>query len=284
MRGRRSFDLVAVTVVPVVLLVTVSTTCVGLLASSRPRPAVASSPSFFRLHSSPTQDDRVRSDYARATMKASQVVAGRSAIAVILAGMVGGVGCHAGTAAKTSGSSGSATSQAPAPPPGPAPAASAPKAECAACVEEDLRLAAHKDQVVVSARYLGLEGRWLDGRRTNRRCTRDAEVTGVVRFALVGENPWRGQFNARPSRTELAKMMEVDLPCPELSRPQYARLYQYDPEDSQRDGLGHAPVLRRGELYRLSFVRSTGMAMGEPSHPNDGRLVLTLVAVNPARP
>jgi hypothetical protein len=44
---------------------------------------------------------------------------------------------------------------------------------------------------VVSARYLGLKARWIDGHRTNRRCTRDAEVMGVVRFVLVGENPWR---------------------------------------------------------------------------------------------
>ena len=139
---------------------------------------------------------------------------------------------------------------------------------------EDLRLAAHMDQVEVSARYLGLKERWLDEQRTNRRCTRDGEVMGVVRFALVGENPWRAE----------AKMMEVDLPCPELSRPQYAKLYQYDPDDSERDGLGHAPGLRVGELYRLTFVRSTGIAMRDPSHPNDSQLVLTLVAVNPHRP
>ena len=148
---------------------------------------------------------------------------------------------------------------------------------------EDLRLAAHKDQVGVSARYLGLKERWLDEQRTNRRCTRDAEVVGVVRFALLGDNLWRDEFSTSPTRRDLAKMMEVDLPCPELSRPQYARLYQYNPDDSERDGLGHAPVLRRGQLYRLTFVRSTG-AMREPSHPNDSLLVLTLVAVNPYRP
>ena len=107
---------------------------------------------------------------------------------------------------------------------------------------------------------------------------------GVVRFALLGENPWRDEFSALPTRRDLAKMMEVDLPCPELSRPQYARLYQYAPDDSERDGLGHAPVLRRGQLYRLTFVRSTGIAMRDPSHPNDSLLVLTLVAVNPHRP
>ena len=149
---------------------------------------------------------------------------------------------------------------------------------------EDMRQRAHKDQVGVTARYLGLKERWLDEHRTNRRCTRDAEVMGVVRFALLGENPWRDEFSAPPTRRDLAKMMEVDLPCPELSRPQYARLYQYDPDDSERDGLGHAPVLRRGQLYRLTFVRSTGIAMRDPSHPNDSLLVLTLVAVNPHRP
>jgi len=149
---------------------------------------------------------------------------------------------------------------------------------------EDMRLAAHKDQIVVSARYLGLKERWIDEQRTNRRCTRDAEVMGVLRFALVGANPWRVEFTAPPSRREVAKMIEVDLPCPELSRPQYAKLYQYDPEDGERDGLGHAPVLRRGELYRLTFVRGTDIAMREPSHPNDSRPVLTVVAVNPGRP
>jgi len=106
----------------------------------------------------------------------------------------------------------------------------------------------------------------------------------VVRFALVGDNPWRDEFTARPTRRDVAEMMEVDLPCPELSRPQYAKLYQYDADDSERDGLGHAPVLRRGELYRLTFVRITGMAMREPSHPKNGRLALTLVAVNPGQP
>ena len=149
---------------------------------------------------------------------------------------------------------------------------------------EDMRQRAHKDQVGVTARYLGLKERWVDEHRTNRRCTRDAEVMGVVRFALLGENPWRDEFSAPPTRRDVAKMMEVDLPCPELSRPQYARLYQYNPDDSERDGLGHAPVLRRGQLYRLTFVRSTGIAMGDPSHPNDSLLVLTLVAVNPHRP
>ena len=151
-------------------------------------------------------------------------------------------------------------------------------------MEEDLRLAAHKAQVVVSARYLGLKGRWLDEQRTNRRCTRDAEVLGVVRFALVGENPWCDEFTTLPARRNPAKAIEVDLPCPELSRPQYAKMYQYDSDDSERDGLGHAPVLRRGQLYRLTFVRSTAMAKRDPSHPKNGRVELTLVAVNPGQP
>jgi len=217
-------------------------------------------------------------------MKVSQAVAGGAAIAMALAGIVGGVACHERSAAKASVARGSAAAQTPAAPSRMAPPAPAPKPECAACAMEDLRLAAHKDQVVVSARYLGLMGRWIDEQRTNQRCTRDAEVMGVVRFALVGENPWRDEFTPPPSRRDLAKMLEVDLPCPELSRPQYAKLYQYDPDDSERDGLGHAPILRRGELYRLTFVRSSDIAMREPSHPQDGRLALTLVAVNPGRP
>ena len=104
---------------------------------------------------------------------------------------------------------------------------------------------------------------------------------GVVRFSLIGQNPWLGEFSGPPTPRDLAKMMEVDLPCPELSRPQYAKMYRYDPDDTERDGLGHAPVLRRGGLYRLTFVRSAEAPSRPPSRPSDGRLVLTLVAVNP---
>ena len=217
-------------------------------------------------------------------MKAIQRLAGPAAVAMVLAGIVGGVACHERTAAKASVASAGTAPQALAASVRSAPATAAAKPECVACAMEDMRLAAHKDQVVVSARYLGLKERWIDERCTNRRCTRDAEVMGVVRFAVVGENPWRGEFAAPPSRRDLAKMMEVDLPCPELSRLQYAKLYQYDPDDSERDGLGHAPVLRPGELYRLTFVRSTDIVMREPSHSNDSRRVLNLVAVNPGRP
>jgi hypothetical protein len=218
-----------------------------------------------------------------ATMKVGQAVAGCAAIAMALAGIAGGVSCHDGTAAKASAPSGAAAAQA-STSSRPVPAAPQAKPVCRECAMEDMRQRAHKDQVVVTARYLGLKERWVDEHRTNRRCTRDAEVMGVVRFALLGENPWRDEFSAPPTRRDLAKMMEVGLPCPELSRPQYARLYQYNPDDSERDGLGHAPALRRGQLYRLTFVRSTGIAMLNPSHSNDSLLVLTLVAVNPYRP
>ena len=211
-------------------------------------------------------------------MRARQAVAGRAAIAMILVGFVGAVACRGGEAPRSEGARTLADSSRP------IPTAAAITPECAACAMEDLRLAAHKDQVVVRARYLGLKERWVDGQRTHQSCTRDAEVMGVVRFALVGENPWRDEFTAPPTRRDLAAMMEVDLPCPELSRPRYAKLYQYDPEDCERDGLGHAPVLRRGQLYRLTFVRSTGIAMKDPRHPRQGRVVLTLVAVNPGRP
>lgn len=214
-----------------------------------------------------------------ANVKASQ---GGAAVAMVLAGIVGGVACHNGTGAKASAASGATGAQSP-PSSRPVPVAPAAKPECVACVMEDMRQAAHKNQVVVRARYLGLKERWLDGHRTNRRCTRDTEVMGVVRFALVGDNPWQAEFAAPPTRRDVTKMMEVDLPCPELSRPQYAKLYQYNPDDSERDGLGHAPVLRRGQWYRLTFVRSTDIAMGDPSHPNDSSLVLTLVAVDPIR-
>lgn len=204
--------------------------------------------------------------------------------AMALAALIGGVACHGGAAAKASAAIGSSTSQVPVASVHPGPVAAVAKPECAACAMEDLRLAAHKEQVVVSARYLGLKERWVDEQRTNRRCTRDSEVMGVVRFALVGDNPWRDEFTAPPTRRDVARMMEVDLPCPELSRPQYAKLYRYNPDDSERDGLGHALVLRRGEQYRLTFVRSAGVPTADSRRPNDSRLVLTLVALNPGRP
>jgi hypothetical protein len=155
---------------------------------------------------------------------------------------------------------------------------------CVQCAIEDLREAAHRDQVEVTARYLGLKGRWLDGQRTHRTCTREEEVTGVVRFSLLTDSPWRDELPPSPAKRNLATEIEVDLPCPELSRPAYAKLYRYDPDDSQRDGLGHAAVLRRGEVYQLTFVRDPRTAMREPSHPSGSRLVPTLVAVNPRRP
>jgi hypothetical protein len=217
-------------------------------------------------------------------MKVSQGVAGYAAIAMVLAGTASGVACQEGTAAKASLASREAGTRTPLSPSRPAALAAAAKPECEACAMEDVRLKAHKDQVVVSARYLGLKDRWLDEHRSNRRCTRSAEVMGVVRFALVGENPWREEFTASLTRRDVAQMITVDLPCPELSRPQYAKMYQYDPDDGERDGLGHAPVLQRGRLYRLTFVKSTDVAMRDSSHPNDGWPLLILVAVNPGRP
>jgi hypothetical protein len=201
--------------------------------------------------------------------------------AVIVLLLAGGfpVACQRGAATKASVASGAAAPQAGAAPARPGPAR--PKPECLECALEDSRRAAHKDQVVVSARYLGLKERWYDEHRTNRRCSRERDVMGVVRFALIGQNPWLGEFSAPPTRRDLAKMMEVNLPCPELSRPQYAKMYHYDPDDTERDGLGHAPVLRRGELYRLTFVRNVEDPNRPPNRPNEGRLVLTLVAVNP---
>jgi len=149
------------------------------------------------------------------------------------------------------------------------------KAECLQCEIEDRRMQAHKDQVVVTARYLGLNGRWYDEQRTNLRCTREREVWGVLRFRMTRDNPpleWSGS----PMRT-----LELDLPCPELSRRDYAKLYQYDPDDTQRDGLGHAPILQQGKMYRLTVVSNPDGFAESPIHSGDGRLVLTLVAVNP---
>lgn len=139
----------------------------------------------------------------------------------------------------------------------PAPA-TAREPECEQCRIEDRRQAAHRQQVTWTARYLRLADRRLDGRRTRQRCTMNAEVVGTARFELLGEA-------SSPQRR--AALIDLALPCPELARPDYAKLYHYDPDDSERDGLGHAPILRPGVRYRLTLVRDA-----EPP---------TLVAVNP---
>ena len=169
------------------------------------------------------------------------------------------------------------TAQAPISPPAPPIAPRATEHPCEQCMIEDTRLAAHQEQVVVSARYLGLKEAWLDGKRTKQVCTRSQEVMGIVRFALTGPNPW---LQPLPSSGK-EPIAEVDLPCPELSRPAYAKLYHYEPDDTLRDGLGHGPILRRGRKYRLTFVRDASITMREPGHATEDKLVLTLVAVNP---
>lgn len=160
------------------------------------------------------------------------------------------------------------------------PAPNPPIKECLQCAIEDRRSEAHKQQVDVLARYLGLKERWLDEERTRLSCTRDREVWGVVRFAPVGESPWQA-WAALHSHKEPTNPMEVALPCPELSRPAYAKLYRYDPDDRERDGLGRAPVLQRGKKYRLTFVANPEGLAPDPIHPGRARLDLTLVAVNP---
>jgi predicted MPP superfamily phosphohydrolase len=156
-----------------------------------------------------------------------------------------------------------------------------PHAECLQCEIEDRRRQAHKEQLDVTARYLGLKERWFDEKPTKLPCTRDREVWGVVRFALNGEPPWQRQGLALRSYNEPANRLEVALPCPELSRPAYAKLYQYDPDDRERNGLGHAPVLQRGKNYRLTFVANPEGFADDPIHPEKARLERTLVAVNP---
>jgi hypothetical protein len=146
------------------------------------------------------------------------------------------------------------------------------KPECLQCILEDMRQATHRDQLTVTGQFTGVAGRWLDGHRTRKRCTLDEEVVGIARFALNGEKAW-------PSQAPVS--LETELPCPELSRPDYAKLYHYRPDDSERDGLGHAPMLRPGHRYRLTFLRNTSMPMKDPSRLLDGRVLPTLVAVNP---
>lgn len=152
--------------------------------------------------------------------------------------------------------------------------------ECAQCAIEDRRREAHEDQVEVTARYLGLEARWLDGRRTQLRCTRDREVWGVLRFRFEGQGRWRAWWGGPRQQENMA----LALPCPELSRSDYAKLYRYDPDDRQRDGLGHAPILQRGKVYRLTLVGDPDGIADDPTRPGGDKRVLALVAVNPPLP
>jgi hypothetical protein len=96
-------------------------------------------------------------------------------------------------------------------------------------------------------------------------------VVAVARFEIVGENPWPD----RQSR------IEALVPCPELSRPDYAKLYHYDPDDRERDSLGHAPVLRPGERYRLTFVRGAMASPNAPVARKQRGFSRVLVAVDP---
>lgn len=125
------------------------------------------------------------------------------------------------------------------------PAAHEP--ECEQCRIEDQKQAAHRDQVTLMARYLGLAGRYLDGKPTRQRCSAEDEVMGMARFEVL----------ARAESARKRGTIVVTLPCPELARAEYAKLYHYDPGDTERDGLGHAPVLRPGVRYRLTLVRDS---------------------------
>jgi hypothetical protein len=136
--------------------------------------------------------------------------------------------------------------------------------------------AQHLRQVVITARYLGVEGRWSNGERARGHCRDGRIIHGAVRFALSGEGPWHGS-DFTPAR--LAKMA-MGLPCPELSREQYARLSRHRPDDTEVDGLGHAPVLQRGQTYRLTVVENPDLAEDDAA-PDGGEFVWTLVAVNP---
>jgi hypothetical protein len=146
------------------------------------------------------------------------------------------------------------------------------KPECWQCILEDMRQATHRDQLTVTGQFVGYSGRWTQSHRTRARCTLEEEVVGIARFALRGEKAW-------PSQEPVS--IEVEVPCPELSRSNYAKLYHYRPDDSERDGLGHAPILRPGQRYQLTFVRNTQMPMKDPSSLPNGRVLPTLVAVNP---
>jgi hypothetical protein len=198
---------------------------------------------------------------------------------MVLLSIAGVLACWDGSVAKRSVEDAEAAARI-------APASAGPpraerKPECVQCALEDRRQAAHRDQIVVVARFLGIQARWLDGLRTRQRCTRDDEVIGVARFELVEDNPWRATLSATVTDRKPSKLLNANLPCPELSRPQYAELYRYDPDDLERDGLGHAPILRPGARYRLTFVRDLHIAMREPSHPASQQASPTLVAVNP---
>lgn len=224
-------------------------------------------------------DDRPSRPHKDALRRAGLAIGGTVVVAVALGLIVGGK--HGGCVAGPSGVEPAAAALDLAPKWGGVAAPRAPQPptqECLQCAIEDRRREAHKQQVEVTARYLGLETRWLDGQRTKLGCTRDREVLGVVRFALVGHETWLAWWGDRRQRGNL----KLALPCPELSRPAYAELYRYDPDDTERDGLGHAPVLQRGKVYRLKLVADPDGLSDEPIQLRDGERVMALVAADPS--
>jgi hypothetical protein len=153
----------------------------------------------------------------------------------------------------------------PPPPPQPPPVPELPprKVRCCVCAMHDAAVRERRHQKVIKARFLGVSDlQDASGRHTKERCRPDLEVAGTARFALVGENPWPDSGASR----EALSNMRMLLPCPELSRAAYKKMfnidYDYDDpasSDSLGDppssnGLGTAPVLRRGHIYQLRVV------------------------------
>jgi hypothetical protein len=109
-------------------------------------------------------------------------------------------------------------------------------------------------QQVIQARYLGMDHRFgFSGERTRERCNGMADgdalqmTWGVMRFELVSRNPW-------PADPDLLshnlRHMRIVVPCPELSRRAFAKLYDL--------GGGTAGVLRRGRTYKLTVFAQHG--------------------------
>jgi hypothetical protein len=125
----------------------------------------------------------------------------------------------------------------------------------------DAAVRERRHQKVTKARFLGVSDlQDARGRHTKELCRPDLEVAGTARFALVGENPWPDSGASR----EALSNMRMTLPCPELSRAAYKKMFNIDYDypassDSLGDppssnGLGTAPVLRRGHIYQLRVV------------------------------
>jgi hypothetical protein len=125
--------------------------------------------------------------------------------------------------------------------PAPVPELPPEPPRCCACAMEDARLRARENPKTITARYLGIV------KRSDGDCRRGERRYAMARFALVSdESNWLG--------SDVTHVRAL-LSCPELSRPDYTARFG---DDGWGTG-GSAPILRRGDTYRVSVVESANV-------------------------